>query len=103
MVMECTYIVLHFCHFVREENSIDVIQTFIVDLFGMCRYFRSEESQESLLTIPVGNVTADTELTYEYGVRSRKKRKSEKSKGNLPQNRRKVIRVFDDDAHSFAQ
>ena len=35
-----------------------------------CRYFRSEESGDSLLTIPVGNVTADTELTYEYGVRT---------------------------------
>ena len=27
-----------------------------------------------MLIIPVGNVTADTELTYEYGVRTKKKR-----------------------------
>ena len=50
----------------------------------MYRYFRTEESKESLLTIPVGNVTATTELTYEYGVRSKKsrqKQKSEQSKG----------------------
>lgn len=38
------------------------------------RYFRSEDTGESLLTIPVGNVTADTELTYEYGVRTSKNR-----------------------------
>lgn len=25
-----------------------------------------------MLLIPVGNVTADTELTYEYGVRTKK-------------------------------
>lgn len=29
---------------------------------------------DSVLIIPVGNVTADTELTYEYGVRTKKKR-----------------------------
>ena len=34
-----------------------------------CRYFRTEESKESVLAIPVGSVTAKTELTYEYGVR----------------------------------
>jgi hypothetical protein len=37
------------------------------------RYFRSEETGDSVLIIPVGNVTADTELTYEYGVRTDKK------------------------------
>lgn len=36
-------------------------------------YFRTEESKDSVLTIPVGNVTADTELSYEYGVRNAKK------------------------------
>ncbi len=35
------------------------------------RYFRSEDSQASYLVIPVGNVTAETELTYEYGVRNK--------------------------------
>lgn len=34
-------------------------------------YFRSEDSHESVLTIPVGNVTASTELSYEYGVRAK--------------------------------
>ena len=38
------------------------------------RYFRTEESQESVLTIPVGNVTAETELSYDYGVRSKRKK-----------------------------
>lgn len=42
------------------------------------RYFRSEDSQESMLLIPVGNVTADTELTYEYGSRTKKNRPSVK-------------------------
>ena len=37
------------------------------------RYFRTEETGDSVLIIPVGNVTADTELTYEYGVRTDKK------------------------------
>lgn len=39
-----------------------------------CRYFRTEETGDSVLIIPVGNVTADTELTYEYGVRTDKNR-----------------------------
>lgn len=41
----------------------------------MVRYFRTEESQESVLVIPVGNVTAETELTYEYGARARSRSK----------------------------
>ena len=32
-------------------------------------YIRADSSQESTLTIPVGNVTGNTELTYEFGVR----------------------------------
>ncbi|XP_065898859.1 circularly permutated Ras protein 1-like [Dysidea avara] len=36
-------------------------------------YFRHEDYQNaSCVTIQVGNVTADTELTYEYGVRTKK-------------------------------
>ena len=35
-------------------------------------YFRTEETGESMLLIPVGNVTADTELSYEYGARTTK-------------------------------
>ena len=39
-----------------------------------CRYFRHDEYQSaSCVTIQVGNVTADRELTYEYGVRSKSK------------------------------
>ena len=38
------------------------------------RYFRHEDYQSaSCVTIQVGNVTADRELTYEYGVRSKSK------------------------------
>ena len=40
-----------------------------------------------MLIIPVGNVTADTELTYEYGVRTEKNLStsptSDQDKGNL--------------------
>jgi len=32
-------------------------------------YIRADSSQESTLSIPVGNVTGNTELTYEFGVR----------------------------------
>ena len=32
-------------------------------------YIRTDASQQSTLTIPVGNVAMNTELTYEYGVR----------------------------------
>lgn len=47
----------------------------------VCRYFRTEESKESVLVIPVGNVTAQTELTYEYGVRRKGGRQTEKKAG----------------------
>lgn len=50
----------------------------------MVRYFRREESQESVLVIPVGNVTADTELTYEYGARSRSKKSPASTGGASP-------------------
>ena len=30
---------------------------------------RTDASQESTLTIPVGNVTMNTELSYEFGVK----------------------------------
>ena len=53
-------------------------------LFLPLSYFRTEESKESLLAIPVGNVTAQTELTYEYGVRRKgrkEKKESEKAGG----------------------
>ena len=33
------------------------------------RYFRNEESSENVIVKKVGNVTADSEFTYEYGVR----------------------------------
>ena len=45
---------------------------------GCCRYFRTEESKESVLVIPVGNVTAQTELTYEYGARKTARKPSTK-------------------------
>ncbi len=40
----------------------------------MCfRYFRSgtDDSRKSVLVKHVGNVTADTEITYEYGIKSK--------------------------------
>eukprot|EP00118_Oscarella_pearsei_P025546 m.308356 g.308356 ORF g.308356 m.308356 type:complete len:751 (+) comp43845_c0_seq1:107-2359(+) len=35
-------------------------------------YFRNEETQGSQLTQQIGNVTADTEITFEFGVRTSK-------------------------------
>ena len=36
------------------------------------RYFRSsDDTRESVLVKQVGNVTADTELTYEYGIKTK--------------------------------
>ena len=46
--------------------------TFEICVMLIHRYFRTEETGDSMLIIPVGNVTADTELTYEYGVRTKK-------------------------------
>ena len=38
-------------------------------LLVLFSYIQVDASQESTLTIPVGNVTMNTELTYEFGVR----------------------------------
>ena len=46
-------------------------------------YFRTEDTRESVICDVVGNVTADTELTYEYGVRKKNlpKQISDQEKG----------------------
>ena len=57
------------------------------DCVSFVRYFRSEDSKESVRVIPVGNVTAETELTYEYGVRRQSRKKTDASgemKGATP-------------------
>ena len=50
------------------------------------RYFRSEDSRESVIVHKIGNATADTELTFEYGVRTDKQHHSgmcvDKTDGN---------------------
>uniref|UniRef100_A0A1X7VU90 Uncharacterized protein n=1 Tax=Amphimedon queenslandica TaxID=400682 RepID=A0A1X7VU90_AMPQE len=46
--------------------ATDVVTKIIVHN-GM--YFRTEDSKENVVVKQVGNVTADTEITYEYGVR----------------------------------
>ena len=35
------------------------------------RFFRADDVHTSFLSVPVGNVTPDTELSFEYGVRSK--------------------------------
>ena len=35
------------------------------------RFFRTEDVRDSVLSVPVGNVTPDMELSFEYGVRSK--------------------------------
>ncbi len=64
-------------YFVSSKvSSVQEFENFL--LSPQLSYFRSEDSQESMLLIPVGNVTADTELTYEYGSRTKKNRPSVK-------------------------
>ena len=45
-----------------------------------CRYFRHEETSESKVVREVGNVTAETEVTFEFGVRKQQKKKKEENK-----------------------
>lgn len=35
-----------------------------------CRFFQAGESEESVLNVPVGSVKANTELTYEFRVKT---------------------------------
>ena len=37
------------------------------------RFFFYEETEESKVEKKIGNVTSDTEITFEYGVRTNKK------------------------------
>jgi len=36
-----------------------------------CRYIRGEAERSSCVKRDVGNVTADTEITFEYGIRTK--------------------------------
>jgi len=40
----------------------------------LCRYIRGEAEKSSCVTRDVGNVMIDTEITFEYGVRSKNRR-----------------------------
>ena len=44
------------------------------------RYFFYEETEESKVTRNIGNVTADTEITFEFGVRTKPKGKHKYNK-----------------------
>jgi len=37
----------------------------------MCRYIRGEAEKTSCVTRDVGNVMVDTEITFEYGIRTK--------------------------------
>ena len=66
-----------------DSSSLHLLQSHTVSLFWVfltVRYFRNEESAENVIVKKVGNVTADSEFTYEYGVR----RKSTREKGSDP-------------------
>ena len=45
-----------------------------------CSYFRTEDSNDNVLSIPVGNATLDTEFLYEYGTRAAKLKAKEEPK-----------------------
>lgn len=49
-------------------------------MFTIFRYFRDDESELSLMTRHIGNVTKDTEFTFEFGVRKEAKAKRAKKK-----------------------
>ena len=57
-------------------NFAKPVLTKVTPYFSPVRYFRTEESKESVREIPVGSVMATTELTYEYGVRKKPKKSS---------------------------
>ena len=50
-------------------TNCDQQMCIIATLYILFSYIRTDASQESTLSIPVGNVTENTELTYEFGVR----------------------------------
>ena len=48
----------------KLSNTLSVIHYVCIG-----RYFRTEDSKENVIVKQVGNVTADSELTFDYGVR----------------------------------
>ena len=40
-------------------------------LLVLCRYIRGDDDRSSCMKRAVGNVTTDTEITFEYGIRTR--------------------------------
>jgi hypothetical protein len=39
---------------------------------NFCRYFRTEDVKGNVMCVPFGNVTADTEFSFVYGVKKLK-------------------------------
>jgi len=47
----------------------------------ICRYIREDEDKSSCIKRAVGNVTADTEITFEYGIRTRNRGHTDNTAG----------------------
>lgn len=54
-----------------------------LDCTVKCSYFRTEEVKGTVMCVPVGNVTADTEFSFEYGVKKTKSKQSQASQEGL--------------------
>ena len=72
--LSCTVICEFQGHYsVEFDSKCIVICTAVISNGLFCEHFfsyiRTDTSQESTLSIPVGNVTVNTELSYEFGVR----------------------------------
>lgn len=54
----------------------------LLPLINCSRYFRTEDVKGNVMCVPFGNVTADTEFSFEYGVKKMKS-KPDAGKGLL--------------------
>ena len=50
-----------------------------------CRFFQGSDSEDSVLNVPVGSVKANTELTYEFSVKTSAKSTTGEEKTNTSQ------------------
>ncbi len=49
-----------------------IVAGMLLPLTNFCRYFRTEDVKGNVMCVPFGNVTADTEFSFEYGVKKLK-------------------------------
>ena len=69
-----TQVLLFYTGFSASFLKVSIVANF-QNLIFYSRYFFYEETEESKVTRNIGNVTADTEITFEFGVRTKPKSK----------------------------